>query len=758
MPEIEQNKEFGENQDNLKETQLEEIARAKGYLSVAELAEELIRRIHFAIQKMELYGSSHPIAQESLEQAYNFFRELLEKRLSITLSTSKEANILIDNIPMTKDYFTQKLARDFDKHNIQSLTFYRKLTFEDLFILLKFLEKGISHNPQKLHITEYLRTHKIISIEANLIKYKRVLGEGEEVKESFRDSSFEKILADHPEILASLIGADKDEAKKTAEMLKDIAPTIVESVGIDDIIDEIVKKIKEESFGKNATDIDRAIQRIIEDFQRNLGEKEKRELKQKLEELKKEITFEDGDKTAEYLDDMKTLKKAGLLKEVEAFIDMLSEGADISEMKQRLRDFLNSALVDLDKNELDAVYSIFRDGFVNRSIPAVLGSIDVLIEAIFSKTNQSIQRSFTNERIQEKSLERVFSENSEFLTTVLVWLTVHNLIKGNVLSALRIARVFEEKRKSESTSRALKNDAKTYFDSLSIGEPLDSVASVLDKISFNVSPEIIELFRLVGSKETAKRILSAFGFRDRDYVFRAVDVLKTLDRNVMGVFVDEVRSIKNQQRDGKGNLITDILRRRESGAMIALAMLEPDIALPIIMENTEDPDPAIRFAAFEAISLIGTPEASKLLLRYLYAQEGQFEGDIIRLIPRMDPSVVVPILEKLFHSRRDKWLEILHLIQQFPCDEAKRFLLDTLDTWNYYTNTLSLDEARDFLNTLLDSLANYENDQEVKKAVKLFITEWRGNDVLGGVKSFLGLKKDKIIERAGSIISKKVSV
>ena len=105
MVERKQTSEAGTDSDSINEIRLEEIAKGKGYLSVIELASELIRRIHFAIQKMELYGSSHPIAQESLGQAYNFFREILEFRPSITLSGSKEGNILIDNIPMVKDYF-----------------------------------------------------------------------------------------------------------------------------------------------------------------------------------------------------------------------------------------------------------------------------------------------------------------------------------------------------------------------------------------------------------------------------------------------------------------------------------------------------------------------------------------------------------------------------------------------------------------------------------------------------------------------------
>ena len=96
----------------------EHLAREISSMPSEEMAELLIMRLHFSIQKMELYGSSHPIAQEALHQVYGYFREALERRPAITLSLGEEGSILVDDFPIPRNYFTNRFAQDFDRHRI----------------------------------------------------------------------------------------------------------------------------------------------------------------------------------------------------------------------------------------------------------------------------------------------------------------------------------------------------------------------------------------------------------------------------------------------------------------------------------------------------------------------------------------------------------------------------------------------------------------------------------------------------------------
>ncbi|HDR91473.1 MAG TPA: hypothetical protein ENN75_04390, partial [candidate division Zixibacteria bacterium] len=93
-------------------------------LTAEELCRQLVKRLHFAIQKVEMYGSTHPIAVDAANQGFFFLQEFLNRQPNVTLTLSKERKILIDDVALPDDYFTRRFATDFDLHNIVSMTFY----------------------------------------------------------------------------------------------------------------------------------------------------------------------------------------------------------------------------------------------------------------------------------------------------------------------------------------------------------------------------------------------------------------------------------------------------------------------------------------------------------------------------------------------------------------------------------------------------------------------------------------------------------
>jgi len=728
-----------------------------------ELAVELIKRLHLAIQKMEMYGSSHPIADEALHQAHNIFREALKRRPTVTLSASGDGSILVDDIVMPNTYFTERFAHDFEHHRVHSLSFYRNMSFDDLMVLLKFLERQIGHRDEKSNIEEHLKQHKINTIEVNRVHYKMVVGDEQEGGEEgglhfFRKDKVEQLFGDHPEIIAKLIGAESLDTTLLAEELTDEIPAAYNQLNKDEIIDKVIRRIQKETLVGDEREIDRKIETIIDDLKRSLSDDEKEELRERLERFHEDAILDKKDRTAEYMEDVRIMQRVGLTEELGEYISSvqkapIQEDSAIRELQERLRSFLNAAAFEAESEDAENMYSLLMKNYEKTPLTPYLGATKELVDALFEKAADKVVRNFVTTRVKEKQNEKSYSRKTEILTTALVWTTSHLLERGMLLSALHIARSYDNKRQLDAEDSKLVEDAETFFDSLSVGDPLNSLVTTLEGHTFQIPSEVLELFRLVNSRRIPERVLEIMEYRDRDYAILAAEALWVMRKNAAWVFANEVRGIKQLKRDVAGYLPSDTQRRRATGAIIALAILADELALPILAECVGDSDPAVRFAALEAISRIDSPKATKLLVRYLSAHRGEWQGDLLRLIPRMDPETAVPLLVQYFHTRRDKWLDIIHVVGQLGGPEARNFLMDTLDTWSFYTGGMNNHDAEEFMLTLLDAINHCIPDPELKRALKMFISEWKGRDVIGGIAGVLKLKTDRVIDRAKKILA-----
>ncbi|RKZ30816.1 hypothetical protein DRQ36_04140 [bacterium] len=724
-------------------------------MSPAELAAELIKRLHLAIQKMEMYGSSHPITVSSLHQAYNFFRIVLDRRPTVTLSINDDGSILVDEEEMPKTYFTERFSRDFEHHRIHSLTFLRKLTLQDLIVLLKFLERRIGRSEDRGLIEEYLAQNKVHSIEVNKVRYRMVV-DGEEAGDGmtfFRKGEVAELFAQNPEIIAALIRADSEQTKQTAKNLADVMPTIRKSVSEDEIIDRVIRIIEKQKLGKDETEIDRNINAIIDNLKRSLSDRQKEELRSRLEKVRDEIILDSHDKTAEYIEDERTLRRVGLVKEIETYIEMIKEGAEPEHLKNTLKGFLNSAIDVAEKEDVDNVYTLFVRNFKENPLPAFLGTVEVFVDTLFERADDSVVRKFSKERALEKQMEKNYDHGSEYLTMVLVWITYQFLKQNQLLSALQIARVFEKKKDESEKDSPFVADAKTFFKSLTIGEPLQALIDSIHKKRFDIPPEVEELFKLVRSARIPEEFLKRMENEDREYAIRVAGALKVIKRKAIWVFANEVKGIKDIIRDPFGNLLTDAQRRRAAGAMLALAILAEELAIPILAEYVEDKDPAVRFASIEAISRIESPKATKLLVRYLYTNPGSWEGDLLRLIPRMDPETAVPLLVRYFHTRKDKWLDIIRVLGRIGGPETREFLLETLDMWSLYVGGMDKFQTENFILALLEAINKIPPDPEMKRALKFFLSDWNNRDVVRGIAGIFNISSDRVTARVKEILA-----
>jgi len=167
----------------------------------------------------------------------------------------------------------------------------------------------------------------------------------------------------------------------------------------------------------------------------------------------------------------------------------------------------------------------------------------------------------------------------------------------------------------------------------------------------------------------------------------------------------------------------------------------------------DDRDQDIKHSALDAIAQIASEEAIKVLVKWLYSSDKKWHSQILLLLQRLDSQISVPILVRFFHTRRDQWIDVIRVVGQLRGDQARAFLIDTLYLWNSYTSAMNSYEKEEFVLTLLDSIAKCEPNEDIKNALKSFISEWQDFDLLRGIKSIFGVRKDLITDKARRILS-----
>ncbi|MCD6501607.1 HEAT repeat domain-containing protein [bacterium] len=701
-----------------------------------DLYRGLVRDLHLAVSKLEMYGKGHPVVQRNVGAAFDAFRKILDSKPSFSISVVDDGTLIVDDVPIKDDTFSGLLAADLLRKDVQSLVFNSTLTLENFEYIVDYFVRSEDIDDIDLEIREYLRAKNIRSVAANMIKYKRVAdGEGVELSGKRAPSLHLK------DELAPTA------AQKILDELATMSPETVEYLSENGVLKTVSELLGKEGVHEGDRNI-AALDTIVDRHMQRLGSVRGRELERWYKRLRGRFVENKAPKKPELS------RRADFVVELDDYVRLASRGANPSEMRNRLKALLEATLSKPDIEEVENVYHFLLSTFVKTPSPGFLISTEVLVNVLFDKSDQGVVDNFAKNRFEEKFREKNSSFETEFSTTTLLWITAFYLSRNKLLPVLNIARLFDKRRKNKMLPDSLIEDAKTFFASLCVGFPLDSLVSAMGGGFFDVPPEIRELFAMIDSRHIAERVLKKMGAEDNAFAMRAAEALSVIPEKSAWVFANELWRVRDLPRDMSGQLLSDVQRRKESGAMLALSLIAGEKAIPVFTSLTRDRDPEIRFSALEAISHIGTEKAIRLLVKFIYSEGEDWRRDVARLIPHLDPKIAVPVLVRFFHSRRERWTDIIRIVGNMKGEQSRTFLVDTLFMWNSYTSGMNTYEAEEFVLTLLDAVEKCEPNAEVKRALRMFLSEWHNFDLLRGLKVVFSSRKDLVTEKVREILSK----
>ncbi len=719
-------------------------------MTAVELCRQLIKRLHFAIQKVEMYGSSHPIAVDAANQGFFFLQEFLNRQPNATLTLSKEGKILVDEIPMPEDYFTHRFAKDFDQHNIVSMTFYRGIEFREMTALIHFLERRIGSKYRKEDIEEFFAKEKVIHIGVNKFKYE-IIRDAELDNEQNDFAKKEKLtglIADFPEIFKNLFNensADMDLDKLSSQNLED--DEIKSS-----LIDELIRTFHRNIVGKDTSEQDRLIHKIIEELQAALSEHEKERLRKKLEAIRDEMILDSKAGTSMDIEDSRKLKKLHQLREFEDSIENLLSNPDIQEAIKKLKAILYKILPEAEIEEVDHVYNSVRQRFSANPNPNLLVSCEPIVDVLFEKCSNRIVNQFVDSRMSEKRLEREPSPDTPFRSEILFWILANLVIMDKTMASLQMMKMFDERRYNANLDDDLIEDAEEFLNSVIGSNVLCDLVEDIDHYDMDMPEEMREILRILDSEKVAEVILDKSEKKGANFPIIAADGIKVNPKNPAVVFAKHVKEISNIRRKPLGELPDAAAKKRARAAIIGLAIVAGEAGLSFLELNIDDSDPDVKKATVDAISRIPSKKAVSILVRQLYTSQ-DWETNLEKFLSRMDIEYAVPMLVKFFHLRKDKWIEIIRVLGKLGGDEARRFLLDTLDTWSFYTATLVDEDSEIFILNLLESISRLSPDEESLRALKLFKSEWRNDNLIRSIFGVFGKDGDRVTRKVNTLIN-----
>lgn len=718
-------------------------------MTAVELCRQLIKRLHFAIQKVEMYGSSHPIAVDAANQGFFFLQEFLNRQPNATLTLSKEGKILVDDIPMPDDYFTHRFAKDFDHHNIVSMTFFRGIEFREMTALIHFLERRIGAKYRKEDIEEFFSKEKVIHIGVNKFKYE-IIRDAEldtEKNEFAKKEKLAGLITDFPEIFKNIfsedsadIDLDKISSQKPEDEIKS------------NFIDQVIQTFHRKIIGKDASEQDKLIHSIIEELQATLSEHEKERLREKLEAIRDEMILDSKAGTSMDIEESRKIKKLHQFREFEDSIENLLSNPDIQEAIKKLKAILYKIFPEAEVEEVDHIYDSVRQRFSANPNPNLLASCEPIIDVLFEKCSNRIVNQFVESRMSEKLREREPSPDSPFRSEVLFWILANFVKMDKTMASLQMIKMFDERRYDANLDDDLIEDAEEFLNSVIGSSVLCDLVEDIDHYDMDMPEEMREILRILDSEKVAEVILDKSEKKGANFPVIAADGIKANPKNPAVVFAKHVKEISNIRRKPLGELPDAAAKKRARAAIIGLAIVASEAGISFLELNIDDPDPDVKKATVDAISRIPSKKAVSILVRQLYTSQ-DWESNLEKFLTRMDIDYAVPMLVKFFHLRKDKWIEIIRVLGKLGGNEARRFLLDTLDTWSFYTATLADEDSEIFILNLLEAISRLLPDEESLRALKLFKSEWRNDNLLRSIFGVFGKDSDRVTRKVNTLIN-----
>ncbi len=719
---------------------------------VSELPIQIVKSIHLAIQRMEMYGIEHQVSQKAIDITYDQIRQLFDYTPSFTISKSDE-QLLFDKVSFNPTYFTDRLVNDFKEFDINSVTFHRRLNRDEFISFLKFLVRSPGRKLERLDIDQYLQELGIESIAIDRIKYIAVTGDVDESIQS--EKVLAGILSRYPEMLEKILGQgsfDLLDTESGAQLLS-FMPENPTELNIVDVLSALVQKtgIFDKS-DDNLSEADKELVKIIDTVRENLSEDAKRKFVKQIGELTKDITVSSS-QTEKLIGMEFDLRKKTILDQIfELFEEALDKGWN-EDRKYRFADLIKMLFEINDPDSITRLLNKFLDFFRKTGVYWGAETFRVIIEIVYQDSSYSVTIAFLNQILELKSKYEPTAPESPLLTEALAFFAKLLLLSRKFSAVLRIIREFEFQSQNSPTFESL-SDAQVFISLLSSKDTLTHIFSTIGSDFSMFDLELKAILSKLDPNQLCEAVFEELGIRKHDFTTMAKDLLEPYKELAMDKIDEYIHNLARLERNESGLIIDSAALHKSLNIFTLAVKVDKEWAFPVLLIATSDRDKRIIGHVFFLLMTYPSERVENIIQALFIESSENFKQEIIQKIALKHTSARDYYLRQILLYFPDFRVLIVKALSNVRNDFTRRILLELLKNWIIYIDPLPKGQIKRLLILIVRSLAPFASDNEVKKALRKFRKEWKGEGILKESYSMFSRKKDDVMLEIDEVLAK----
>jgi len=708
----------------------------------------IVKNMHLALQRMEMYGEDHAVSKKAMKETFSLIRELFNYAPSFTLSVSRD-ELLFDRVPMEQTYFTQRFVQDFNELGIFSITFNKKLKFEEFVNFLRFLVREPGKTKEKKDLEEYLKKLGIDNILVDRIKYVAVTGDVDETEQ--QKKILTEILAKHADVIEKLLSSEYGETDEEVMTPLSRAIEMGDEYDVAEILAAIVRRegLMDKS-EEELSETERELLEIIRTVQENLSEEAKKLFLEKVSQIADEVTME-VDEAQELLAQDFTLTEVSLLNTAEdTFKRALEEGwserlqYDFAGTVERIIQTGNPKLVE---KLVDTLIGYFEEHGAVWATEA----FKTLIETAFNVGDDAATGFLLEELLEQKESAEPSEPVAKVLTAALVFFASLLIISRKFSAVLRIYREYEKRAREEMSFEAL-SDFETFIQGLSSPETLRRLFASLGRRALSVDLELKGIIEKLDGETVTRIIIEQLGTQSGDFTTIAAQLLEPHRDIAKQVIEEYIKNMGRLNRSDKGYIIDSEQLRRTINVFRLGIKLDKEWMLPLLLMATNDRDVRIKKQIFFFL-MIYPPERIESAIEALFLEANpELRREIVEEIARRPNPVKDYYLRQILLFFPQVRRFIIDVLSEVRTPYAKQILLELLGNWVIYVDSLPKNEIKPFLINLVRSLRPFADDPDVRRALKTFRHEWKSEGVYRESSSIFFFKKDEVMQAVDEVL------
>jgi len=306
----------------------------------------------------------------------------------------------------------------------------------------------------------------------------------------------------------------------------------------------------------------------------------------------------------------------------------------------------------------------------------------------------------------------------------------------------------------DNPSISVITDFETFITGLS--SP-DNVKHLLSSVSEELSSFDLQLQEIVEKMDgdvLTPIIIEELGSRKPSFVAIAADILKLHAPAAKESIKQYVEKIDKLQRSDSGYIMNSEQLRRTLSIFSLAYRLDKNFALPLIVKSTDDKDIRIKKHLFFLLMHYPVKQVEAIIESIFLESNNEFQSEVIENIVSKPVPVKDYYLHEIFLHFPKLRIKILQMLKKFKNEYTKKFLLEILSQWVIYIDPLPEPAFRKMLKILIRNFSNFSEEHDVRKALKRFRIEWKGEGIVKESFSIFSRQKDEIMESVDEVLHK----